>query len=139
MSKLTEAIRVGLAQKLKGSSSVANIAPGGIHHDQAPANATYPLVIFSQSSNRRDFQTFADRNGRNSLWLVKGVSVGEDAGPADDLSAAIETLLDDSTLTISGGALYRMSWESDVQYLEEEDGQQIRHSGSLFRIQYTTS
>lgn len=139
MSKLTEAIRIGLAQKLAGSSTVTNIATGGIYHAEAPPQATHPLVIFSQQSNRRDFQTFADRKGRSSLWLIKAVCVGEDAGAADDLSAAVETLLDDSTLTITGGSLYRMSWESDIQFTEDEDGQKIRHSGSLYRLQYTTS
>lgn len=136
MSVLTKAIRTALAQKLAASSSVTSIATGGIYHAQAPAQATYPLVIFNQQSNTRFIQAFSDKAGRNSLWMVKGVTVAPNSDSADDLASAIETLLDEGTLSVSGGTLYRMSWEQDIQYTEVEDGEQIRHSGGLYRITY---
>lgn len=136
MSALTKALRTALAQKLAASSSVTSIATGGIYHSVAPAQATYPLVIFNQQSNTRFVQSFGDRGGRNSLWMVKGVAVGENSDAADNLSAAIEALLNEGTLSVSGGTLYRMHWEQDVQYTELEDGEQIRHSGGMYRITY---
>ena len=139
MSVLTKAIRTGLAQKLAASSSVTNLlsGSGAIYHAKAPAQASFPLVIFHQQSNIRAIQAFGDRGGRNSLWLVKGVALGENSDRADDIAAALETLLDDTTLTIAGSTtLYRMNWEQDVQYAEDEDGEQIRHSGGLYRITY---
>lgn len=139
MSQHTKAIRTGLAQKLAADATLAALIPGGIHHSVAPAQASYPLLIFNQQSNARAVQAFGDKEGRTSLWLVKGVAVAPNADRADAISAAIEAVMDEGSLTISGGSLYRMNWESDVQYAESEDGELIRHSGSIYRITYTTS
>jgi hypothetical protein len=141
VSQHTKAIRTGLAQKLAANSTLTNLlhSSAAIYHAQAPAQARFPLVIFNQQTNTRAVQAFGDKEGRSSLWLVKGVSVGQNSDRSDDISAAIEALLDEGTLTISGGSLYRMNWEQDVQYTEVEDGEQIRHSGSTFRLTYTTS
>jgi hypothetical protein len=142
---VNKAVRKALWAKLNAASGVTNLlgdpATGyseSIYHALAPPGATYPLVIFHEQAKTRYMQAFADKSGRNSVWLVKAVAISDTADAVDDIADAIEAALGESTLSITGGSLYRMAWESDVQFTEDEDGQMIRHSGGLYRVSYRT-
>ena len=152
-----------------GSSLLGDPTPTGyaqsIYHDQAPADANYPFIVFGKSSGTVT-ETFGDYTHTNpvlpkdprmpgvlqtDVWLVKGIVRGDDvlinqqlgqtesgSDRADRIAAEIKALLNDYTLSISGGVptLY-LRWEAPVEYAELADGVVYRHCGGMYRITTT--
>lgn len=130
-------LRAAIYAKLNGASSVTSLLASStaIYHAVAPPEADFPLIVFFQSSGIPSY-SFQATNWENSLWTIKAVATADNADTVDDIAGAVETLLTRGSLTITGGTLFGMRRESDLQYVEVEDGQQIRHSGATFRIVY---
>lgn len=112
-------------------------APGyskAIYHQQAPSGAPYPFVIFQKSSGNPT-EAFGDPSAIDTdVWLVKAVDRNTSADPAEAAAARIIVLLNDATLSISGGTLLYLRRQSDVEYPEMADGVLYQHVGSLFRL-----
>lgn len=133
---MNKAIRKALYAKLSGAESVTKLlsSSSAIYFEQATPEAEYPLVIFSRSSGT-DAYTFAERAWRDQLWLVKAVDRSTSANVADEIDAAVDALLTDGTLTISGASLMSMRRASDMPpFAETKDGQMYRHAGGLYKI-----
>lgn len=134
-------VRRALYGKLAGDSTLNTIlgapAPGyskAIYHQQAPASASYPFVVFQKQAGNPT-EAFADPSALDTdVWLVKAIDRSTSADSAEAAADRIITLLNDATLSISGHVLLYLRRESDVEYPEVLDGVFYQHVGSLFRL-----
>lgn len=135
--------RRGIYGKLAGDTTLNNLlgtpAPGyskSIYHQEAPAGASYPLVIF-QKQGGRPTEAMSDPSAmENDTWLVKAIDRSTSADTAEAIQARLATLLNDASLSISGSTLLYLRRQSDVEYPETTDGVSFKHAGSLFRLVY---
>lgn len=105
-----------------------------IYFQQAPANATFPLVIFQKTAGVPT-DTFTRPGFMNGdTWLVKGVDRSSTADTVEAVADRLNTLLNDATLSISGLSLLYLRRQSDVEYPEIDEGVMYRHCGALFRL-----
>src|SRR5215207_9433098 len=117
---MSTAIRRAIYGKMSGDTTLNNLlgtpATGyskSIYYQEAPAGANYPLVIFNQQSG---VPTEAFQNPsafENDVWLVKGVDRSTSADTAEAIADRVKTLLNDTTLSISGGTLSYLRRQSD--------------------------
>ena len=136
-------VRRALYGKLAGDTTLNNLLgtpPTGysksIYHQQAPAGAAYPLVIFNKQTGNPT-EAFGDPSAfETDTWLVKGVDRNTSADTAEAIQARLDALLSDGTLSISGAALMYLRRQSDVEYPETTDGVRYQHAGSLFRLMF---
>lgn len=134
-------VRRALYGKMAGDTTLTNLlgsaAPGyskAIYHQQAPATASFPCVVFSKSSGV-PIEAFGDPSAfENDIWQIKAIDRNTTADGAEAISARLQTLLNDATLSISGGTLVYLRRQSDVEYPEVADGVTYQHVGSLYRL-----
>lgn len=138
---MSTAVKRAIYGKLAGDTTLNNLlgtpAPNyskSIYYQQAPAAANYPLVIFSKQSGQPT-EAFTDPSAfENDIWLVRASDRNDTADTAEAIAARVNTLLNDTTLTISGATLCYLRRQSDTDYSETTDGVQYKHSGALFRL-----
>lgn len=139
---MASAVREALWNRLSTSSTLtsllgppANGYSQGIYHEHAPDNASFPFVVFSRSSGQ-PVQTFAEPSAyEEDVWLVKGIDRSPSANTVESIAAAIQSRLNDATITISGGgSLLFLRRQSDVEYVELSEGSMYRHCGALYRL-----
>lgn len=136
-------VRRAIYGKLAGDTTLNNLlgtVPTGysksIFHDIAPTNADHPYVILSKQSGVPT-ETHGDPSAmENDIWLIKAVDDSDTADPAEAIAARLNVLLNDGTLSISGGTLLYLRRQSDVEYSEVTDGVQYKHAGALYRLVY---
>jgi hypothetical protein len=134
-------VRRAIYGKLAGDTTLnallgapANGYSKAIYHQQAPASAAYPFVVFQKQSGNPT-EAFNDPSAlETDVWLVKAVDRNTSADPAEAAAARVIVLLNDAALSISGSALLYLRRQSDVEYPEVTDGQMFQHVGSLFRL-----
>lgn len=80
-------------------SAVTTLAPGGVHHGQAPENVTADyLVLQSPLSDRWDSM---QENGEHVTFRTDSVCLGADYGNALAIRAAAIPLVDNQRLSIT--------------------------------------
>lgn len=134
-------VRRALYGRMAGDTTLNSIlgAPAAgyakaIYHQQAPAGAPYPFVVFQKQSGNPT-EAFTDPSAIDTdVWLVKAIDRSTSADQAEAAAARITALLNDAPLSISGMALLYLRRQSDVEYPEVTDGQTYQHVGSLFRL-----
>lgn len=134
-------VRRAVYGKLAGDTTLNSIlgAPAAgysksIYHQQAPAGAGFPYVLFQKQAGNPT-EAFGDPSAIDTdVWLVKAVDRNSTADPAESAAARIIALLNDAALSISGATLLYLRRQSDVEYPELIDGQMYQHVGSLFRL-----
>jgi hypothetical protein len=135
------AIRRALYGRLSSDTTLNNLlatpAAGyskAIYHQQAPDNAAFPFVVFNKQSGTPT-EAFQDPSAYDTdIWLVKAVDKNTSADNAEAIATRLRDLLNDGTLSISGGTLMYLRRQSDVQYPEVTDGETYSHCGSLYRL-----
>lgn len=140
---MSQAVRRALYGKLAGDGTLTGLLAApvagyaqSIYYQQAPQGARFPYVIFSKQSGLPR-ETFGLPSAfETDVWLVKGVDQSESADTAEAIQARLAALLNDANLSISGRQTMYLRRESDVDYDEVDDGEQYRHSGSLFRLMH---
>lgn len=138
---MSTAVRRALYGRLASDTTLNNLlgtpAAGyskSIYHQEAPADASYPLVIFNRQSGTPT-EAFTDPSAlETDVWLFKGVDRNTSADNAEAVAARITALLNDATLSISGNSLLYLRRQSDLEYPETTDGVRYVHAGSLFRL-----
>lgn len=135
------ATRRAIYGKLAADTTLTNLlgtpAPGynqSIYHYDAPQTAGYPLIVFSKSSGVATGAMGAASVFDTDIWLIKAVDQSMTADTAEAIQERVKTLLNDASLSISGGSLLYLRRESDIEFLEVEDGVSYRHAGSMFRV-----
>lgn len=134
--------RRALYGKLAGDSTLTTLlgtpATGysqSIYYQQAPQGANFPYVILNKQAGTPRY-ALKSRAYDNDVWLIKGVDRSTSADTVDAISARLDVLLTDASLSISGRTHLYLRRESDVDYAEVVDGKTYRHSGSTFRFMY---
>lgn len=124
-------------QKLSAISGVTNVVSNRIYDRQAPADATYPLVIVSKQAGtkRRAFRTPNAFN--EEIWLIKTVDRNTTSNIAETVQSAVDAAFDGGTLTVTGKTVADLHHTSDVDYLEPVDDQTYRHHGALYKVVLT--
>lgn len=143
---MSTAVRRAIYGKLSGDSTLTNMlgaAPTGytkaIYHDPAPEGTGFPFVVLSKSSGIPTESFGSYTNGgtfayETDVWLIKAVDQSPSADVAEGIAARITTLLNDASLSISGGTTMYLRRQSDVEYSEVIDGETFRHAGSQYRL-----
>lgn len=134
-------VRRALYGRLAGDTTLNGLLaappPGrakSIYHNQAPAEAQFPYVLFQKQSGVPT-EAMGDPSAMDTdVWLVKAVDHNTTADPAEAVAARIIALLNDATLSISGMALLYLRRQSDVEYPEVADGEMYQHVGANFRL-----
>jgi hypothetical protein len=140
---MSTASRRAVYGKLAGDTTLNNLlgtpAAGyskAIYHNQAPAGATFPYVVFTKQSGVPT-EAFGDPSAMDTeVWLVKAVDRAQSADTAEAASARVTVLLNDSTLSISGATHLYLRRQSDVEFSEVTNGVTYQHVGSLYRLVY---
>lgn len=108
-----------------------------IYHEEAPQGAEFPYVIFNLQGGTDNY-TLKARSWVNRVVQVKGLAISPqdapDATVADDVADAIDVVLTDGPLTISGATLLTMRRISPVHYSENTPAGMVTHAGGLYRI-----
>lgn len=130
-------LRAAIAETLGADGALGALlgAPGEIHHAKAPPKATYPYVIFNCQAGSNAWAMASKPAFKDSLWLVKGICRGLDAGEAEDIDTRCEELLNDAAFEVAGHRHLFCLRESDMPtYSEDDSGEAIYHCGGLYRI-----
>ena len=135
------ATRRAIYGKLAGDTTLNNLLGSpvngyakAIYHQQAPAPADYPLVVFQKQSGRPTEAFGSPSVLETDVWLVKTIDKSTSADTAEVVAARLVALLNDAALSVSGSTLLYLRRQSDVQYPEVTDGVVYQHAGSLFRL-----
>jgi hypothetical protein len=104
-----------------------------VYHENAPAEATFPYVVFHRQVGLRDW-TFGGEPMRPEVWLVKAVDRGQSAEDAEAIDARCETLLNDAALNITGSTLLYLRRDQDVSFPEVDGQDTYKHVGGLYRL-----
>jgi hypothetical protein len=136
-------VRRAIYGKMSGDTTLNNLLatpPTGytksIYHQEAPDGAAYPFVIFNKQVGAPTEAFQKPSAFENDTWLIKGIDRSPSADTAEAIQARLIALLNDGTLSISGGTLLYLRRQSDVEYPEVTDGEQFKHAGALFRLVY---
>jgi hypothetical protein len=136
-------VRRAIYGKMSGDTTLNNLLatpPTGysksIYHQEAPDGAAYPFVIFNKQAGTPTEAFQKPSAFENDTWLIKGIDRSPSADTAEAIAARLIALLNDGTLSISGGTLLYLRRQSDVEYPEVTDGEQFKHAGALFRLVY---
>lgn len=134
-------VRRAIYGKLAGDTTLTNMlgvaAPGyskAIYHNQAPAGAQFPYVVFFKQAGNPT-EAFGDPSALETyVWAVKAVDRNTSADVAEAISARISTLLNDATLSISGASLLYLRRQGDIDSPEVTDGVTYAHVGASYRL-----
>lgn len=128
-------VRGAIYARLAADTTLTGLlsAPGAIYHSTAPQTAAFPLIVFQRLSGLPVWQ-FQTAHHQSDAWLVKGISRGSSASPAEDIAARIDAVLTDAPLVVTGGVLLGVWRESDVDYDEIDSGETYHHAGSQYRL-----
>ena len=129
MSALLNAI----VQHLQADAAVMAVADD-VYPKLPPEGAEYPLITVMAQSAPAAERTFGRVAFEDAVYLVKAIDQDSSPKTAHDLNALIRTSLDRATITISGYTSLGISWERDIDYTEEFNGQTYQHEGGLYRL-----
>lgn len=130
-----KAIRSAIYQKLTNEPAITVLLsdPKAVFHKQAPADAKYPYVIFNRQGGSK-IHAFKGTAFRRQTWLVKAVDREEFSNRAEDISEAIDAVLDGGALNVAGQTLADLRFLGDVDYPETQGDQLFHHCGANYRV-----
>ncbi len=129
------ALEEAIYSKLAAGTALTELLGGtAIYNALGPQGTavTYPLVIFTKSSGSDDNDS--PRRCRTLTYQVTGIS-DRSKKEAEQIDNAIDNLLFDSALTITGWNEYFVRRYSDISYVEQIPGGKVLwHEGGLYRV-----
>lgn len=105
-----------------------------IYHNQAPAGAAWPFVVFFKSSGVPTYTMKTGAAFKSDVWTVKAVDRSTSADQAETIDSRLDALLTDGVISISGATQMYLRRESDVEYPETAEGVAYQHVGGLYRL-----
>ena len=128
-------VRDAIYAQLTGDATLTGLlaTAASVYHEEAPAEAAFPLVIFQRQFGTRDW-TFAGEPMRPEVWLVKAVDRSPSADVAEQIDARAQTLLNDAALSVTGSTLLYLRRQTDVSYAERDGHETYRHVGGTYRL-----
>lgn len=124
-------IEDGIYDKLAGHAALAALVGTRIYRQEAPPDATYPLVIYQHQAGGDDNETPA--RALSPLYGIRGVSKVS-ADEAGDVADAIDGAMHMQTLTVTGWTNYWTARTSLLRYTENTESTQKWHAGAFYRI-----
>ena len=129
-----DAIDAALYTKLSGGTALTNLLGGtAIYQYLAPEGVDPPYVIYQRQS-QVPINVLSGVAIEDAVYMVKGVTEGPSAVTAGSVASAIDTLLQDQSLTISGYTHLHLRRESSIDYVETDNGVRYSHRGATYRI-----
>jgi hypothetical protein len=132
MRAVDTALYTRLAADL-GTLTLGTLGCTGVYRFQAPQGSAEPYVIYQQQAGT-DSYTFTARDGRSLVYLVKVVDKASSGLRAAQIAERVEALLHDQPLSLTGWSTLRLRRESDVEYVEVDNGVTYQHYGALYRV-----
>lgn len=129
------ALETALYAALTGDATLTALlsSASAVYNQQAPQGAEFPFVIVQQMA-RTPVWTLDEISLEDTIYQVKGVTVGQSMKTAGDIADAIDGVLNDGDLTITGYALRYSRRTGAVSYTETVDGKRFNHQGAMYRI-----
>ena len=110
----------------------ANNTPTSVYHLQAPDDARFAYVVFNKQSDVED--NITAHRIINTVYQVRGFTKTSPAA-ADAIALAIDNLLHNATLSITGFAQLRLVRIGGLEFVDvPQDIDKVYSAGSLFRL-----
>ncbi len=140
MRAIDTALYSVLAADVAGTATgtLGQLGATGVYRMVASQGSAEPYIVFNQQAGT-DSYTFSARDSRSLLYQIKAVGKGSSALVPSQMSDRIDALLTDKSLGVSGWTQMRVRRESDVEYVEIENGVQYHHLGGLYRVDVQSS
>jgi len=139
-------VRLGLSAKLANTTSItsklASAASGfekAIYHEEAPAGAAFPYIIFSETAGSKVRAMQTPEAFKRETWMVKAVDRSTSSRLAEEIADAVDAVLDGGTLSVTNKTVADLCHVGDVDYPETSGDQRYRHKGARYRITLTAS
>lgn len=116
-----------------GTLTLGTLGCTGVYRMLAPNEADLPYILFSQQSDAVR-HSFSGVEQGSLLYLIKVVDEGLSASRAANIMSAVNTLLEDKPLSMTGWRTLRIRKDSGIEYVENDEGRMFQHYGALFRI-----
>lgn len=129
-------VRSSIHSLLAGDATLTALlgdGANGVYYQRAPLSARAPWVLFNKQAGTPT-RTMRGDAYTTDVWQVKGVSAGGLPGPAEDIAARLDVLLNDATLTITGQACLDLHKQSDIDYPEDNGADTYHHVGASYRL-----
>lgn len=133
MRQVDTALNSRLAADLGTAGTLGVLGVTGVYRILAPQGSVEPYVVFQQQAGV-DSYTFNAREGRSLVYLVKVVDRSPSGLRAAQAAERIDALLTDKALSLSGYSNLRLRKESDIEYVEGDNGIAYQHYGALYRV-----
>jgi hypothetical protein len=128
-------VEAALYSRLSGGTALTALLGGTkIYNGLAPQGTVTPYVVFSQLSGIEENLTPTD--SENLVYQVKGISSAGMAA-AGSIADAINVLLHEQLLTVTGWGCFWCTRERHIRYEEAESGERVAHAGATYRIRLT--
>ena len=137
MSDIITAMGSALFSTLAAGTALTTALGGtAIYLALAPQGTSPPYVIFNYSAGGDD--NSSPRRARTQTWTVKAVSTTGMKNAAE-IDNAVDALLHEQQLTVTGWDNYWMARTSDIAYAEQAGGALYWHVGGQYRIRLAES
>lgn len=133
MRAVDVALNSRLTADLGTAGTLGLLGITGVYRMQAPQGSVEPYVVFQEQAGV-DSYTFNARDARTLVYLVKVVDASPSGLRAAQAAERVDFLLTDKPLTLSGLTNLRLRRESDVEFIENDNGKTYQHYGALFRV-----
>lgn len=132
------AARQWLYATLAADTLLAAVVAGRIYTEQAPEDATFPLVLLTELSPGDDLRVVGTgRIWADPLFLVRGVAqTASFGGTLVTIAGRIETALNGKAGTATNGRVWSCVRERPFSLAETvtPGGTQYRHLGGVYRV-----
>jgi hypothetical protein len=129
-----EAVDQCITTTLKGDSTMSAMISNRIYREQAPQNATYPLVVFGLMSAADRNMLGPVRAFTRGQYMVKAITTGDGFATADDIMDRVDAILQDKRLTVSGYRVMPLYREEIARYVETIGGVRYNHYAFIYRF-----
>lgn len=130
-----DGLRAALFAKLNGDAALTDLlaTTTSIFHRRAPQGTLFPYIVLQKQSGNPVW-SFGGEPLDYEVWMVKGVDRAPSGAKAEDIRKQINRVLTDPVMNLSDGTLLYLRRESDIDYGEDSDPDQIvHHVGGLYR------
>lgn len=131
-----KALEDALYDLLSGDATLTGYVPGGVYNTVAVAPAGAYLV-FQKVASPGPSYTFTRQVDETYLYQVRIIAAGGDKEGILDALGRVRTLLNLTTLTVTGHTHWRTTWAGDLPDMAEQDeaGTVWMQVGAQYRIE----
>ena len=126
-------VATGIRAKLYANASILAACGARIYHGVPGKNSTFPFIRIQAQADGRDIQTLGARHFQ--YFVMSVIAVSQNADTADVLNGYIDTALERTALTISGGRHSVTKRLAPIWYQENGADEYIyTHAGGIYEI-----